>query len=618
MIGAMRTDTRVACFTNAARRASRIFLLLVVSCMFVPAASAATCCKCTASADPKTNICINTAESNCQGMPAKSANAQVKTLTCTQSLDPSQCKTVAAGGICGAEPQEEFLFSSPATQVDTQAGTVQVQPPTLGISIPGLQFASVLTPVNGKLSIPFFAQYIAAVYRYLIGMSAIAAAVMIVWGGFLYIFAATGAKVRQGKTVIIDAVIGLALVLGAYVILTTLNPSLATLNSINVEAIRPVEEAWFAVHGTADPIASAAAAEAAEQGSIGGMSTAPTKPPEGELPSVVEKVDIRNIPFDKSLGGPANINNFCTPASEAKQATTYDQKIKLLVKAVLGWEKTCVQNKLCAYCQACSTSIPGGNIVGNPAPNYAVTQFINRNIAEGLPENLWANQPDCIEAWNKPGGPYAVNGMPQCAAAAKAVYQKYFIDKFAENKLFAGDCGSFALTLYRCANAAFKKPPTEEAYDPRTKKTVNTVYLSEKSLGKFDGDPASIISSRMNADLVSVASKKGGMKFGDLVYTCCGGGAGDYSAHWFMYTGGRPDVPFSFIEMGGGSGVAVPDLGQVSGVHTQPANWTIQDYIDRKTKGTPFLSKTGKVLFTSKPQYDPNKGLIFVWRPYAE
>ncbi len=588
-------------------------------------------------------------------MPSKSVNVSVKSLNCTQPLSDAQCQSIAKNGICSGDPQEEFLYSPSAVSANADRGKdIPVEVPTLNIDIPGLNFSSNVIEQGGYIETPFFAQYISAAYKLLISISAIAAAVMIVYGGFLYIFGAVSGKSAHGKTIIVNAVVGLVLVLGAYTILSAINPELTSLQALKITTIKPVDEEWFADHGTGDPIDSAPASEHAMNDAISGKSSSPgtitnsqnasSNPSSGSSPSTppnpttgsanastptgpITKIDISTIPFDRSLGGPANLNNYCTPVSEAKKAKTYDEKIALLVKAVLGAYKTCVQNGLCVYCQTCYTSIPNGQISGNAAPNFIVTGCIKRGIEGCYPEALWGPKgiSSCTDAWYKEGkfakgfGPATVNTMPECAASAAAAYKKYFIDKFAENKLFGADCGSFAMRLYRCANADFTSPPTEDAYDPRTHKTVKTPYLSGKSIGKFDNLPGSILGAHMNEDLLGLAAKKGGMKFGDLVYTCCGGNKDTYSAHWFMYTGGRPDVPFSFIEMGGGNGANVPGLGQISGVDVKPKNWTILDYIKANTTPQQLISKkTGKVLLTIPPKTDPAKGLIFVWRPYAE
>jgi hypothetical protein len=61
------------------------------------------------------------------------------------------------------------------------------------VKIPGLAFSEQV-PVETKsqaLQIPYLAQYVAAAYRYLVGIAAIAAGIMIVYGGLLYLLGET-------------------------------------------------------------------------------------------------------------------------------------------------------------------------------------------------------------------------------------------------------------------------------------------------------------------------------------------------------------------------------------------------------------------------------------------
>lgn len=99
--------------------------------------------------------------------------------------------------------------------------------PQLEVDIPGLDFSK--NPVvlsNTAIQVPFFGAYVAAIYRNLIGVSIIAAAVMIVYGGVKYIVASSISSVQSGKEIIADAIVGMFLVISAFTILNALNPAL--------------------------------------------------------------------------------------------------------------------------------------------------------------------------------------------------------------------------------------------------------------------------------------------------------------------------------------------------------------------------------------------------------
>jgi|GEM_PF-2607178 len=95
-----------------------------------------------------------------------------------------------------------------------------VFPVHLGTAIGGI------TEVNG------LADYINVAYRYMVSIVLVVAIVMTVYGGFRYLFGASMGSVQAGKDIIRDALIGMLLVLGAYTILSTVNPAttILTLN----------------------------------------------------------------------------------------------------------------------------------------------------------------------------------------------------------------------------------------------------------------------------------------------------------------------------------------------------------------------------------------------------
>jgi lysophospholipase L1-like esterase len=101
-------------------------------------------------------------------------------------------------------------------------------PITLGINIGGIQQVTGLP------------EYINTVYRYLVSIILVVAIVMVVYGGFLYLTGAAGiGSIQRGKQIIRDALIGMVVVLAAYAILQTINPS-TTQFRLNPESIECV------------------------------------------------------------------------------------------------------------------------------------------------------------------------------------------------------------------------------------------------------------------------------------------------------------------------------------------------------------------------------------------
>ncbi len=128
-----------------------------------------------------------------------------------------------------------FTFALPVFA--QQDATYQV--PNLGVPIPGVDLASnPLVYRDGTISVPYLATYIGGAYNYLIGVSIIAAAIMIIWGGFRYLLGSTLGDAQAGKEKIKDAIIGLFLILGSYTLLTTLGgPSLTTFQPLNLDIV---------------------------------------------------------------------------------------------------------------------------------------------------------------------------------------------------------------------------------------------------------------------------------------------------------------------------------------------------------------------------------------------
>ncbi len=119
--------------------------------------------------------------------------------------------------------------------------------PNLVINIPTVSIQDIKRStqlVNGGevaiVDIPWLANYVSGVYTYAVGLAGLLAAVMFMVGGFQYLTAGGDAsRVGAAKKRITDAVIGLALVLGSFVILDTINPDLIAVQSIRIQTVPP-------------------------------------------------------------------------------------------------------------------------------------------------------------------------------------------------------------------------------------------------------------------------------------------------------------------------------------------------------------------------------------------
>ena len=99
--------------------------------------------------------------------------------------------------------------------------TVYAQQPeyiTLEPSLPGVGASTNLT------------EYIPSMFILSIGIAAVMAFVMITFGGIMYMTSDAISGKTNGKKYVTDALLGLLLVIGAYVILNTINPKILTIN----------------------------------------------------------------------------------------------------------------------------------------------------------------------------------------------------------------------------------------------------------------------------------------------------------------------------------------------------------------------------------------------------
>ncbi len=142
---------------------------------------------------------------------------------------------------------------------DNVADNVDFIVPDPNIAIPGLQFTtdeSILKQSSEKngdgqlfLQIPFLAEYLAAIYRYAVGISGVVAVIIIIISGFQWsISGGSPDTISQAKGRITNAVTGLLLVLGSYSLLYAINPELVRFRALAIPYINE-SEIEFDYHG---------------------------------------------------------------------------------------------------------------------------------------------------------------------------------------------------------------------------------------------------------------------------------------------------------------------------------------------------------------------------------
>lgn len=194
------------------------------------------CCACKHPNVTGGRFCIKDYPADCADL-AKSTNTELKDADCLQDPSANPCKKIPAG-VCLNEPIDELTFklsSVPGYKApeETKKEAPKTLPVKLNINIPGLTLYDAYNDED-EVIVPALAQYIQALQTILIGIGIIAAALMVMYGGFLYIISGTGAKVKEGQQIIKDALIGLVIILGSAVILNNINPNTANLSSLHL------------------------------------------------------------------------------------------------------------------------------------------------------------------------------------------------------------------------------------------------------------------------------------------------------------------------------------------------------------------------------------------------
>jgi len=142
-----------------------------------------------------------------------------------------------------------IIFSLGSFFAVGQFSIAQAQTPTNinfkpSVTVPGSKYVAG-TEVPMEQSTAGIINYVKAFYNYGIAIVGIAAAIMLMVGGLIWITAQGNAgKVQEAQEYVGSSIIGLFLVFGAYMILRTINPDLVDFKVRSIEAIRRYESAY--------------------------------------------------------------------------------------------------------------------------------------------------------------------------------------------------------------------------------------------------------------------------------------------------------------------------------------------------------------------------------------
>lgn len=131
-----------------------------------------------------------------------------------------------------------IFISLSAVAIVHAAGDIAVQ---LQIPIPGLgQSLPVCATRGDELQCTGIAQYIAFMYRWLVGIAAVLAVLALTWGGVRWLTSAgESGAIQDAKKIMGNAIVGLAIAFCSYALLWAINPELVQFNPLR---IRPISE----------------------------------------------------------------------------------------------------------------------------------------------------------------------------------------------------------------------------------------------------------------------------------------------------------------------------------------------------------------------------------------
>lgn len=116
---------------------------------------------------------------------------------------------------------------------------IELKKPFLQIRIPGLVFTDVKNTLDadGYIHIPFLGQYLAALYKFAVGISSVVAVIVIILNGFRIVVSAGGDEKGKGIKKVTQALTGLIVLWGSYALFYTINPNLIQFKALSVKYV---------------------------------------------------------------------------------------------------------------------------------------------------------------------------------------------------------------------------------------------------------------------------------------------------------------------------------------------------------------------------------------------
>ncbi|MFZ5364323.1 MAG: pilin [Patescibacteria group bacterium] len=363
-----------------------------------------------------------------------------------------ETKTTCEGGVSLSSTPTPYQFESVT--------------PNLEIPLPTLPSFSEFTDLtlqgdapNRYIWIPWIGQYIAAIYKYAIGIVGVLAGIMIVIGGLLWLTAGGAAdRVSTAKSFIESSLVGLVIALTSYLLLYVINPNLVGFESLKVKYIERVNLPMDAI------VSFATGGFDAETYSSTEGSTLP--PATGDTPA-------------------AKAASLCQ-----SDPGSYEARIANLRSILPQWLEIC-KNKGCGYIKGgwtdgCQSTSGGARMA---TAMFCSLKKNNLPLPQGC-ENF-IDLDDCSS-----GG----RGPQECWTPLATYYNEQLAKLMCNNGVIIGDCLTWSHQLLNCAG--------------RTKHRI-----PQYSRGGLAASEYLVFEANGIEDALNKINARGGLKFGDLLWS---------------------------------------------------------------------------------------------------
>lgn len=160
--------------------------------------------------------------------------------TDSSPTNPTVCLSVPGGErtektLCGRYPK---IKASAATTTE-ETGTPFIYP-NLNVKIPNLTFSDIVLK-DGAISVNFLGEYVAGLYKYLLGIAATFAVIMLMIDGVEYIISPEGKNIGKAKGRITKTLTGVVLLACVYLALYLVNPEFVFFEPLNIQVVPEVQ-----------------------------------------------------------------------------------------------------------------------------------------------------------------------------------------------------------------------------------------------------------------------------------------------------------------------------------------------------------------------------------------